>query len=286
LFQQQLRADNDSTLRSETNNRVGLETRSCWLEGRDGSAMTIDDTGRGDPPGPEVPPQGEQPHEGLADRLPVGELKPDQTRLIAARVTIGIMAYAFLVLLSLLTVSLVTSGGSWSALYTAMYDNGKPGFVGQMIVWVRLACELVTLFILAGIPAVLRRWLPWSIASGMARSLVPSWLAAGAAFTTWLYIVLMHFDKGALASYPLGLIVVSGLGAAALLAPLFQFVTRSCWEYGPVVVFDPVRWRSAFLAVFDEVRRARAARVSDKVGKPGLAGDPQAGPPEVPAAGS
>lgn len=96
----------------------------------------------------------------------------------------------------------------------------------------------------------------------------------------------MHFDKGALARYPLGLIVVSGLGAAALLAPLFQFVTRSCWEYGAVVVFDPVRWRSAFLTVFDEGRRARVARVSDKVSKRRLAKDPQGGPPEVPAAGS
>jgi len=248
--------------------------------------MTIDDTSRGDPPGPELPPQGEQPHAGLAARLPVGELQPDRTRLIATRVTIGLMAYAFLLLLSLLTVSLVTSGGSWSALYTAMYDNGEPGFVGQMVVFVRLACELAALFIVAGIPAVLRRWLPWSIASGMARSLVPSWLAAGAAFTTWSYIVLMHFDKGALARYPLGLIVVSGLGAAALLAPLFQFVARSCWEYGAVVVFDPLRWRSAFLTVFDEVWRARAARVSDKVGKPRLAEDPPGEPPEVPAAGS
>lgn len=248
--------------------------------------MTIDDTGWGDPPGPEVSQQGEQPHEGLADRLPVGELEPNRKRLIAARVTIGLMAYAFLLLLTLLTVSLVTSGGSWSALYTAMYDNGEPGFVGQILVWVRLACELAALFIVAGIPAVLRRSLPWSIASGMARSLVPSWLAAGAAFTTWLYIVLMHFDKGALAKYPLGLIVISGLGAAALLAPLFQFVARSCWEYGAMMVFDPVRWRSAFLSVFDEVRRARATRVSDKVGKPGPAEAPQAGPPEIPAAGS
>lgn len=248
--------------------------------------MTTDGTGWDDPSEPAVPQQGEQPHEGSADRLPVDELEPRRTSHTAARWTIGIMAYAFLVLLALLTVSLVTSGGSWSALYTALYDNGAPGFVGQLVVYVRLACQFVILFILAGIPAVLRRWLPWSIASGMARSLVPSWLAAGAAFATWVYIVLMKFDKGALAKYPLGLIVVSGLGAAALLAPLFQFVARSCWEYGAVVVFDPLGWRSAFTTVFDEVRRARAARVSDKVGKPGPAEDPQTGPPEVPAAGS
>lgn len=248
--------------------------------------MTTDGTGWDDPSEPAVPQRGEQPHEGSADRLPVDELEPRRTSHTAARWTIGIMAYAFLVLLALLTVSLVTSGGSWSALYTALYDNGAPGFVGQLVVYVRLACQFVILFILAGIPAVLRRWLPWSIASGMARSLVPSWLAAGAAFATWVYIVLMKFDKGALAKYPLGLIVVSGLGAAALLAPLFQFVARSCWEYGAVVVFDPLGWRSAFTTVFDEVRRARAARVSDKVGKPGPAEDPQTGPPEVPAAGS
>jgi hypothetical protein len=195
----------------------------------------------------------------------------------AATAVIWVGAYAFFVLPPVLLVSLVTSGGSWSALYAAMYDTGGPGGVAQMLGFVRFVCELVSLLILVGVPAVLRRWLPWGIASGMARSLVPSWLAIAAAFTTWLYIFLLHFGGGALAKYPLGLVIVAGLGAAALLAPLFQFVTRSCWEYGSVVVFDPVRWRRAFLAVLDEVRRGRESRVSSKVGKPGPAEDPMLG---------
>ncbi len=127
------------------------------------------------------------------------------------------------------------------------------GGLGLVLVWggaanvfgaVRFACQLISLLLLVGVPAVLRRWLPWHTASEMARSLVPSWLAAAAAILTWLYIVLLHFGGGALAHDPVGLIVVAGIGAASLLAPLFQFIARSCWEYGSLALLDPLRWRS------------------------------------------
>jgi len=79
---------------------------------------------------------------------------------------------------------------------------------------------------------------------------------------------LLHFGGGALAKDSLSLIAVAGLGAALLLVPLFQFVARSCWEYGFLTVFDPVRWRGASRAVHDEVRRAREARVPREADKP------------------
>ena len=46
-------------------------------QGRDGNAMTEDDTGWGDPPDPEIAQHGEQPQDGLAGQPRIGELEPD-----------------------------------------------------------------------------------------------------------------------------------------------------------------------------------------------------------------
>jgi hypothetical protein len=189
---------------------------------------------------------------------------------IAAAAMIDIAVYGFFVLIPPLLVSLVTSGGNWSEVGAAMLGKGGHGLVPDVLGGVRFACQLVTLLILIAIPAVLRHWLlPWGTASSLARSLVPSWLAAVATVLTWLYIILLHFGGGALARDPLGLIVVTGLAAALILVPVFQFVARSCWEYGFVAVFDPVRWHGAFRAVFDEVLGAHGSDVTDKRHGPG-----------------
>jgi hypothetical protein len=197
-------------------------------------------------------------------------LMPQGTSTAAALV-IDVVAYGFFVLVPPVLVALVTSGGSWSAIVAAMLGRGGPGFAGDMWGALRFACQLASLLLLVGVPAVLRRWLPWDTASEMARSLVPSWLAAAAAILTWLYIIVMHFGGAALAHDPMGLIVVAGIGAAALLAPLFQFIARSCWEHGSLALFDPLRWRGAVSAVADEIRRSRRMRSSGQYGRPGSA---------------
>ena len=46
-------------------------------QGRDGNAMTEDDTGCGDPPDPEVAQHGEQPQDGPGGQPRIGELEPD-----------------------------------------------------------------------------------------------------------------------------------------------------------------------------------------------------------------
>jgi hypothetical protein len=187
---------------------------------------------------------------------------------VAAALVVDVAAYGFFVLVPPVLVALVTSGGSWSAIVAAMLGRGGHGFAADVFGAVRFACQLISLLLLVGVPAVLRRWLPWHTASEMARSLVPSWLAATAAILTWLYIVLLHFGGGALAHDPMGLIVVAGIGAASLLAPLFQFIARSCWEYGSLALLDPLRWRGAARTVADEIRRSRAAGASGRPGPP------------------
>jgi hypothetical protein len=157
----------------------------------------------------------------------------------AAALVVYVAAYGFFVFVPPVLVALVTSGASWSAMVTAMTGRGGHGLVADVLGGARFACQLICLFLLVGVPAVLRRWLSWHTASEHAKSLMPSWLAAAATVLTWLYIVLLHFGGGALAHAALGLITVAGIGAAALLAPLYQFIARSCWEYGSLTLFDP-----------------------------------------------
>jgi hypothetical protein len=198
----------------------------------------------------------------------------------AAAVMIEIAAYGFWVLLPLLLVTLVTQGANLSAVDAAAVNRGGHGFAAQLLGAIRYNFPLVPLFILGAVPTLLRRWLPWTRSSDRFRSLVPSWLAAAAAILTWLYIVFLHFGGGALARLSLGAVIVGGLLVALTLVPLFQFVARSGWKYGPVRMLDPLRWGSAFRDFFDEVREARALRDSGKVGEPEPTEDPDAGSQE------
>ncbi|MGZ4543601.1 MAG: hypothetical protein ACXVXI_10875 [Mycobacteriaceae bacterium] len=96
-----------------------------------------------------------------------------------------------------------------------------------------------------------------------------------------MYIVFLHFGGGALARTHLGAVIVGGLLAALLLVPLFQFVARTGWEYGPVRMLEPLRWGSAFRDFLAEVREARASRDSGEVGEPGPAEHPDVGAQEA-----
>jgi hypothetical protein len=197
----------------------------------------------------------------------------------SAAVMIEIAACGLWMLLPMLLVTLFTQGANLSAVDAVVVGRGGHGFVAELLGAIRFNFSLVPLFILGGVPALLRRWLPWECASTRWRSLVPSWLAAAAAILTWLYVVFLHFGRGALATDSLGSVIVGGLLAALVLVPLFQFVARSGWEYGSVMILDPQRWVSAFRDFFEEIREARGSRGSDGVGEPGPAEDPDAGSP-------
>lgn len=195
----------------------------------------------------------------------------------AAAVVIEIAVYGLWVLLPVLLVTLFTQGANLATVDAVVVGREGHGFVAKVLGVIRFNFSLIPLFILGGVPALLRRWLPWECASTRWRSLVPSWLAAAGAVLTWFYIVFLHFGGGALASDSLGSVIVGGLLAALVLVPLFQFVARSGWEYGSVTMLDPERWVSAFRDFFNEVQEARRSRGSDGVGESGPAKDPDAG---------
>jgi hypothetical protein len=118
-----------------------------------------------------------------------------------------------------------------------------------------VACVEGLLLLLVWFPQALHRRLPWHSATKLARTLLPSWLAATAAVITWIQVVLLHVG-GKLPGTPLAALLVAGLGVALLLVPLYQFVARSFWEYGVGAVLDPVRWHAAWREVYGEVRRS------------------------------
>jgi hypothetical protein len=171
----------------------------------------------------------------------------------ATRMAVDVAVVLFLGFFPLLVVTLATSASPSviTALGRGQRANGVGGFATTSV---GACCLFATPVLLVAIPEALRRHRPWSGgASELAKTLVPSWLAALAATATWFYIFLQHFFGGPLAGPSVGLVALGGLAVAALLAPVYQFVARSCWEHGVLVVLDPVRWRDAWRKVRENI---------------------------------
>jgi len=122
----------------------------------------------------------------------------------AAAVIVELTAFAFWVLLPMLLVTLVTQGDNLSAIDAVAANTGGHGFVAHLLGAIRYNFSLVPLFILGVIPALLRRWLPWTSASPRFRSLVPSWLAGAAALPNVGVYRLSAFRWGRTGRYSSG----------------------------------------------------------------------------------
>jgi hypothetical protein len=149
---------------------------------------------------------------------------------------------------------------------------------------VQVACQVSITYLLIMFPAALRRRLPWDGATKLAQTLLPAWLAAAAAVVTWIFVLVLHFG-GPLNHTSLAATLIGGLGLAALLAPLYQFMARSCWQHGGDAVLDPVRWRAAFATVRTELRQAYASyRVAEAIPSADAEDLPPDSSPEQPPA--
>lgn len=123
------RADNEPKLQAKTDDRQGIGIRSCWLKGRDDSAMTEDDTGWGDPPDSEVA----QPQNGLAGQPRIGELELDADGLpIENRLATG---PAYLSATACLASSLVSVGLAVTEIteYVNHHRVGNLAILGMVI---------------------------------------------------------------------------------------------------------------------------------------------------------
>lgn len=172
----------------------------------------------------------------------VRRLLPDATS--AAQAMIYLLTFLFEVFFQALVAAIAASGDRTviAAFVTGHAGSGSWGIVAFSFTWAIPWFVVVT-------PEFLRRNRPWREATDLAKTLVPAWLAAAAALATWASVVAEHFFGGLLWRTSVWLALVGGLTAAALLAPLYQFMARSGWEYGVGVVLDPAAWRKAWRTV-------------------------------------
>ena len=181
----------------------------------------------------------------------ISALLPKETSAAAAAV-INVVVILYFAGFPLLIAVQASSGSNLAAI--ASWGEGvKGGVPGWVMVLMETVCQLGIMYLLVVFPGALRRRLPWDHATELAQSLLPAWLAAAGVGITWLYVLLLHFGDGPLAKTSLAVTLVGGLGLAVLLAPLYQFMARSCWQYGGEAVLDPVRWLAAWRKVAKEI---------------------------------
>ena len=155
-------------------------------------------------------------------------------------------------------VAVLASNGNFADSLSWLKAGFSEGLGGRMIAFIVAdLCLLGIPFLVLIYPQDLRRWLPWDRATKLSRKLLPAWLAAAAAAVTWIYILLLHFAGGPLASTSMPVLLVAGFGVATLLVPLYQFMARSCWRYGREAVFDPGRWHDTVVKVRSEIKDAK-----------------------------
>ena len=117
-----------------------------------------------------------------------------------------------------------------------------------------VVCSILLLafipFLLVGLPEILRRRLSWDQTgsdqtSGSVKNILLSWLAVAAALATALYVMLLHFFKGPLASVPIGPLFVALLATLALLTPFYKLIAAACLERGVMDIVHLTHWRTS-----------------------------------------
>jgi hypothetical protein len=170
---------------------------------------------------------------------------------------------------------LATSGETSSAF---AWFSFRPGTHRDTTIWSvpGAVCLLGIPMLVVVIPEFLRsKGRPWRDSSP-----VPAWLAGFAAFLTAAYILTLHFGGGGLAEWHLGALSVAAFGTAVLLAPFYRVVANTCWKAGIAVVFDPVRWWSAWCMAYREMKGTTGGEAgsNDQLQADDAVGEPKASP--------
>jgi hypothetical protein len=176
-----------------------------------------------------------------------------------AAVVVAVVAWLVYGALFEVLVAILASSGDLADSLSWFKGRITGGIGGQAISTVAGGFLIAIPGLLIWYPQQLRRRLPWNRATELSRTLLPAWLAAGAAVITWAYILLLHLAGGPLATTSVQVLLVAGFGVATLLVPLYQFMARSCWQYGTEAVFDPMRWCAAVVEVHKEIKAAKAS---------------------------
>jgi hypothetical protein len=162
-----------------------------------------------------------------------------------ARWRASVAAVTLFLVFPVILVILVTSGSSGSAAMTALGHY----WVGGAVIPFETMCLVGIVSLVVAVPQFQRiRGRAWTDDSP-----VPGWLAGFAAVFTVSYVLVLHFDRHVLPSSHLGVLSATAFGLAVLLVPFYRVVTRTCWERGVEVVFDPVQWWLSCRAAWREV---------------------------------
>ncbi len=168
-----------------------------------------------------------------------------------ALVTVNLVLAAAAVGVPALTVVLATSGAPGSAPSAVAANEGQPILLPSA----GIGC-LFLIWAVVFVPQRLRRRSRcMNAVSELARTLLPSWLAAVAAVATWGWVFMLRFGQGSLSGpdFKTLPVAVGAAGVAVLLVPLYQFTARACWQHGIEKVLDPVRWLQVVRDVLEEL---------------------------------
>ena len=194
----------------------------------------------------------------------------------------GLVVIALIYLLPSLLVFLA-SGGSTKAFHDAGLMGASEFSAGSAAGFASQVCLMAAAFSLVIVPQTLHRRVRWDDASGPGGNLLPACLTTLTAMATWLYIFLLHFERGPLAGTSAGVVAVTALGAATLLAPLYGSVVRSFWRLGIVTMVSLAYWRKNLGKLHADFEQAFSQRTARQTTSDG---DPDAGTAEAAGANS
>jgi hypothetical protein len=194
----------------------------------------------------------------------------------------SLIVIAVIYLLPSLLVFLA-SGGSTKAIHDAGLMGAAEFSAGSAVGFASQVCLVAAVFTLGIVPQTLHRRIRWNDAHVPARNLLLACLTTLTAMATWLYIFLLHFEHGPLAGTPAGVVAVTALGVATLLAPLYSSVVRSFWDLGAVKMVSLAYWRKNWGDLRADLEQAFSQRIA---GQTTSDGGPDAGTAEAAGANS
>ena len=197
-------------------------------------------------------------------------------------IMLNLLFLVLLIILPPLLVALATSGSTidWVPFSGEQSSsNSLASFVSQWCLMAFAALLLVA-------PLTLRTYMPWDGASETARKVIPAWLGATSAVVTWLYIFMLHFERGPLAGTKAGPLAVAALGAATLLEPVYHSAARVFWQRDIGELFNPWDWWIKWCKLRQEFKRSFGQKPSSEIAQKDESRASDPGPAEAPTGGS
>lgn len=158
----------------------------------------------------------------------------------ALRTALAVIVFSVAGFLTSKGLAIMASGGA--------YGQGKSG---AWIFWIQNYILVAILWSLLGIPHRAFKFRLDLTGNGTAQELMLGSLAGLASALAGVSILLLHFDRGALAQVNIKALVAGVIFTSFLIYPVFKALARACWQRGVTGVFSPrslfEKWHKAAL---------------------------------------